>query len=243
MKAGGFCAGSKEQPKQSMEVLEMAAVISFFLVAWLLSGTAFLNKCLQEETVSTAFHSPFSEPRQWGLAYPGWSRMLTWIYPWSDSYSANFETCRARCVLCALTFPWPFDSGALSRYYNYSLDGKQPPLYFLPCEQTHTCKRHMPAHIVSATWLLRSPFNDLLSVVYNFAKHPSSDSNSWSCVFLRWNLHRNSQQRHHSCFEGRIDKKTCSSAHVRQHLRLFLAALVPLPPFETMAGHLPLCQG
>lgn len=145
---------------------------SFFLLAWLLSGTAFLNKCLQDET---AFHSPFSESHQRGLVYPGWSRMLAWINPWSNSYSANSETCRARWGLCALTFPWPFDSGALSEYYNYSFDGKQPPLCFLPCEQIITCKSHIPAHVVSGAWLLQSLFNDLVSVIYNFAKHPLSE--------------------------------------------------------------------
>lgn len=73
------------------------------------------------------FCTLFSESHHLDLLYPGWGRMLTWINPWSNSSSASFETCRARLGLCALTFPWLFDSGASVQAF--------PPLHCL-CQAT-----------------------------------------------------------------------------------------------------------
>lgn len=87
-----------------MKVLAMAAItISFFLLAWLLSGTAFLNECLQRETVPTAFLSLFSASQQQGMHFLAGAGCLSELV--LESYSANFETSRKRWVLCALTFP------------------------------------------------------------------------------------------------------------------------------------------
>lgn len=109
---------------------------SLFLLAWLLTGIDFLNKCFQDETVSTAFHSPFSESYQRGLAYPGWSRMLAWINPWSNSYPANFETCGAQSVFGFFDFSMTFWFRGSLKVLQLLIDGKQLSLCFLPCEQT-----------------------------------------------------------------------------------------------------------
>lgn len=71
MKLWGFHTGSEVQPKQSMKVLAIAEIaFSFFLLAWLLTGTAFLHKHFQDETFFPLFFIlSFLNPISEGYVY------------------------------------------------------------------------------------------------------------------------------------------------------------------------------
>lgn len=145
---GDFVQDQRRSLSKACKFWRRGLLPSLFLLAWLLIGIAFLNKYLQDETVSTVFHSPFSESHQQGLAHPGWRRMLAWINPWSNSYSGNFETCGAQWVFGFFDFSMTF-------WFRGSLKVLQlltwwkTTFFMLLALWTNTCKGHIPAHMIT----------------------------------------------------------------------------------------------